>query len=137
MANQGNFASTPHNTSTSLTNTAETDLGTPAHAVSCFVAGTNGSKIEEMTVTVASTGVTPVNAAGLIYLFLYDGTNYHYYDTITMASTTGSTTTAPGKSSPSRYPNLWIASGWSLYASVSVIATSPAYFQLHVFGGDY
>ena len=137
MSNSPAFASTPHNTSTSLTNSAETDLGTPTHAVSCFTAGSNGSKIEEISVGVASTGVTPVSPTGLVYLFLYDGTNYHYYDTISTTSTTGSTTVAPFKSAPSRYPNLVLENGWSLYASVSVIATSPAYFQLHVFGGDY
>lgn len=137
MSTQPAFAATVHNTSTSLTNTAETDLGTPTHATSCFVAASNGSKIEEIVANAASTGVTPATSAGLIYLFLYDGSNYHFFDTIAVSAVTASTTTPPYRSAPSRYPNLWLENGWSLYASVSVIATSPAYFQLHCFGGDY
>lgn len=136
MGNQGNFASTPHNTSTTLSGTIETNLSVPTHATSCFSAGAAGSKIEEIVVEAVATTLLPITIAGLVYLFLYDGTTYHLFDTVPVTAVTASVTVAPFRSAPARYPNLSLESGWFLYGSISAAPTTGL-LQVHCFGGDY
>ena len=135
------FASTVHNTSTPLSTTAETNQGTPAHATLCFAAGANGSKIEEIVaaaITPSASLISTTNA-GLIYIYLYNTSTsaYYYFDTVTISAVTSSTTVAPFRSAPSRYPNLFLESGWEIYASVTVQPSNNGQIMLNIFGGDY
>lgn len=73
--------------------------------------------------------------AGLVYLFLYDGTNYHLFDTVAITAVTASSTSAPFRAS-SRYSNLILKTGWSLRASQS-IAGNASILRVIAFGGDF
>src|SRR5664279_4614625 len=96
MATDPQFASTISLGSALLGATAETDTLAPAQTSVIVTAGTNGTKIETVFVQAAKTGTlvaTTVN--GFVYLFLYDGSVYHLFDTITVVATVASTTVGP------------------------------------------
>jgi hypothetical protein len=134
MSTDPQFAATVNN-GTQLLGAAETNLQVPTTTSTVVTAGASGTKIEEIVVEATATSLTPTTVAGLVYLFLFDGTTYHLFDTIAVTAVTASTTTAPFRVS-SRYTNLWLKSGWSLRASQSV-AGNASLLKCHAFGGDY
>jgi hypothetical protein len=135
MAASPAYAATVHNGSALLT-TAETNLEVPTQAVSVFVAGASGSKIEEIDAIAVATTLAPATVAGLIYLFLYDGTTYHLRATMPITAVTASATVAPWTATPVVFNNLWLKSGWTLFASISAAPTTGA-IKIHAFGADY
>jgi|ERR1700677_364248 len=142
MSTTPQFAATVHNTSTILSTTAETNQGTPTQATSCYVAGANGSKVEEIVATVMtpSASLVTTTVASQVYIYLYNTATsaYFYFDTVAItAVTSNATTTAPYRSAPSRYPNLILNTGWDLYASVSTEPSNNGKIVVHMFGGDY
>jgi hypothetical protein len=134
MAATPAYASTPHNGSVLITST-ETNTQAPTQAVVVFTAGASGSKIEEVVVESSFTSLVASSVAGLVYLFLYDGSTYHLFDTVTVTAVTASTTVAPFRASRV-YNNLVLLTGWSLRASQS-IAGNAGYLKVHALGGDY
>src|ERR1044072_45737 len=105
------FASTP-NIGAALLGSAETDLQAPAQSSVILTAGASGTKIEEIVVEASKSGsLVDTTVAGLVYLFLYDGSTYHLFDIITVTAITGSAT-VPGFRQSNRYANLWLKSGW-------------------------
>jgi hypothetical protein len=122
MATSPAFAATPHTSAALITGT-ETDLAVPTAAVSVFAGGTNGSKIEEVVITAYFTTLVASTAAGLVYLWLYNGTTYFVWDVLVVAAITPSTTTAGFRLSKP-YNNLFVPSGWTLYAGQSVAANA-------------
>lgn len=135
MATDPAFASTINN-GAALLGSAETDLIAPAQTSTILTAGASGTKIEEIVVQAAKTGtLVATTVAGLVYLFLYDGSTYRLYDTIAITAITPSSTTAPFRLARP-YMNLWLKSGWSLRASQS-IAGNASVLEVHAFGGDY
>jgi hypothetical protein len=113
----------------------ETNLQVPAAAVVVFTAGASGSKIEEVVAEATQTTLAATTVAGLIYLFLYDGTTHHLFDSITVTATTASATAAPFRAS-NRYSNLILANGWSLRASNS-IAGNAGLIKVTALGADF
>lgn len=135
MSTTPTFASTPVN-GCALLGTAETDTQAPAQSSVILTAGASGTKIEEIVVEASKTAtLTVTTVAGLVYLFLYDGTTYHLFDTITVTAISGTATTAPYRVS-NRYSNLWLKTGWSLRASQS-IAGNASMLKCHAFGADF
>lgn len=128
------FASTVNN-GTALLGAVETNTQVPTTASVIITAGASGTKIEEIVIEASSASLTPTTAAGLVYLYLYDGTTYHLFDTITITAVTGSATVAPFRTNKT-YSNLFIKSGWSLRASQS-LAGNASILKCHAFGGDY
>jgi len=139
MATTASFAATPNNNSQTLGTTAATRIDNSAdNMTTIFTAGSSGSKVEEIdaeSVTSGATGVAPATLAGLIYLFLHDGTNPRLFDTIPVTAVTATTTVAPWRASPKYYTNLWLKSGWTIRASFSVAPTTGT-LAVHVFGAD-
>lgn len=134
MATAPAFASTP-NIGAALLGTAETDLQAPAQTSVILTAGANGTKLEEIVVEATkSASLTVTTVAGLVYLFLYDGSTYHLFDAILVTAVSGTATVAPFRAS-NRYANLWLKSGWSLRASQS-IAGNASMLKCHAFGAD-
>lgn len=96
-----------------------------------FTAGANGSKIDHIDICAAGT-----TTAGVVRLYLYDGSTYYLWKEILIAAITPSATIAaamvaldcsvPGNS-------LYLASGWSLRASTHNAET----FKVIAMGGDY
>lgn len=118
MANNPAFASTPKAAS-ALLGSAETNLQVPTTASNIFNAGGSGSKIEEIVVKATTTSLVATTVAGLVYIFLFDGTTHHLFDDIPVTAVTPSATTAPFRANKV-YTNLWLPSGWSLRASQSI-----------------
>lgn len=140
MSQDPAFASTINNNSALLSAGAETDLQVPTKTATVITAGASGTKIEEVVVHMTSTGaggLVATTVAGLVYVFLYDGSTYHLYDTIAVTAVTASTTVAPFRSSK-QYTNLILKSGWSLRCSQSVAGNQSATLALKVsaFGAD-
>ena len=118
-----------------LLGSAETNLQVPAQASTIVTAGASGTKIEEIVVHASQTTLVASTVAGLVYLFLHDGSTFHIFDTVPVSLITASATVAPFRASQ-RYVNLWLPASWSLRASNS-IAGNASILKVEAFGGDY
>jgi hypothetical protein len=134
MATDPQFASTVK-AGAAIPAGAETSLTVPTLSSVVVTAGTAGSKIEEITVEAVTTSLAPTTVAGLVYLFLFDGTTYHLYDTIPVTAVTASATVPPFRATRS-YPNLLLPPNWSLRASQS-IAGNANILKVTALGGDF
>lgn len=131
MSTGPNFAGTAVNNAAALTpTTLDTSLTAPTHTATIFTAGSSGSKVEEISIQQVAT----TSAAGVINIFLYDGTTYWLFDQYTFAAFTLSTT-AEAVRSWLTYSNLILKSGWSIRLTVTVAAGQSA-FCVTAFGGD-
>lgn len=136
MATDPSFAATVNNGAVALSGVdASPPVGTSAVVV--LTAGTGGSKVEE--VRVQATGTT---VASLVFIWLYDGTSYRLFDTVVVRAITPSTTAPAYRalnsdfgSGSGTYTNLFLKSGWSLRASMSVAPTTGT-MVVFGFGGD-
>ena len=134
MATDPAFAATI-NCGSQLLGSAETDLQSPAQTSTVLTAGSSGTKIEEIVIEASkSASLVATTVAGLVYLFLYDGSTYHLFDTVTITAITASSTAAPFRTSKT-YTNLVIKSGWSLRASQS-ISGNASILKCLAFGAD-
>jgi hypothetical protein len=135
MATDPVFASTPA-LGAALLGNAETDLQAPTTTSIVLTSGANGTKVEEVVVEATKTGtLAATTVAGLVYLWLYDGTTYHLYDTIAVTAVTAAATGAPFRLSR-QYLTLVLKSGWSLRASQS-IAGNANLLKVFAIGGDF
>jgi hypothetical protein len=82
-----------------------------------------------------TTSLTPTTVAGLVYVFIHDGSTYHLFDTIPITAVTASTTVAPFRMSRT-YVNLFLENAWTLRASQS-IAGNANLLKITAIGGDY
>lgn len=112
MSSNAAYASTPKNgvAQLSAANTAIDGTGTIA---TVYTAGTSGSRIDDITITATGT-VT----AGMVRLFLNNGTTSYLWKSIPVTATTPSGTVAPFSSSLLGQA-LVLGSGWSLRASTN------------------
>jgi hypothetical protein len=128
------FASTP-NIGVGRPATAETDSQTPAQSVTCFTPGANGAKVEEIVVAAAKTAsLTVTTVAGLVLLYLHDGTTFHPFDVIAVTAVSGTATAAPFRAS-NRYANLFVKAGWTIKAS-QTIAGNASMLEVTCLGAD-
>lgn len=135
MATDPIFSAAP-NMGAGLLGNAETDLQVPTTTSTIITAGASGTKIEEIVVEASKSGsLVATTVAGLVYLFLHDGSTYHLFDTVAVTAITASTTTAPFRLART-YPNLWLKTGWSLRASQS-IAGNASILKVIGFGADF
>lgn len=134
MATDPQFAATPA-LGCALLGSAETDLQSPAQTSTVLTAGSNGTKVEELVIEASkSASLVATTVAGLVYVFLHDGTNYRLFDTIAITAITASTTVAPFRLSRT-YSNLVLKSGWSLRCSQS-ISGNASILVASAMGGD-
>lgn len=132
MATDPQFAAVL-NLGAALLGSAETSLSAPTTTSVIVTAGGSGTKVEEVVVHAAH--LTTATAAGMVYLFLFDGTTYSIYDTIPITVVTPSASVPPFRISRT-YTNLWFKTGWFLRASQSV-AGNANLLKCEAFGGDY
>ncbi len=118
-----------------LLGAAETNLQVPNATSIVLTAGANGTKIEEVVVEASQTALTVTTVAGAVFLFLYDGAVYHFFDTILVTAVTSSFTVAPFRLSRT-YVNLILKSGWSLRVSQSH-ASNANMLKVIALGGDF
>jgi hypothetical protein len=129
MAAAPSYASTPVAWCGLVPSTNDTSFTAPAHVTTLGSAGSGGTKITQVDVIDAGT-----ESAGLVNLFLYDGTAYHLHESVTIAAATPSTTVAPIKTSL-YYDNLVLPTGWSLVCSTTV-AADESLITVNAFGAS-
>lgn len=130
------FASIPVHGAAVLGATAETDTLAPAQTSTILTAGASGTKIEEVVIHAAKTAtLVATTVAGLVYLFIHDGTNYRLFDTVVVNGVIASATAVPFRAS-NKYTNLVLKSGESLRASQS-IAGNVSILVVHAHGADF
>jgi hypothetical protein len=130
MASTPIFAATPKvgNASLSLADASRT---APTNVGTVLSGGASGTRVER--VVVYATGTT---TAGIVRLFLYDGSAYHLLSeisvtAITPSGTVGSFNAVVDFSGPNSV--LIVPSGWSLRATTH----NAESFQVTAFGGDF
>ncbi|WP_374381962.1 hypothetical protein [Dongia sp.] len=118
MATKPVFAATPRQGQGTIS-TAETSFSAPTNVATIFTAGASGSRIER--VRVCATGTT---AAGIVNLWLHDGTNYRLVRSVLQSAITASTTVAPWGTDGAGFVyfegGLILPTGWSLRASTTI-----------------
>lgn len=124
------FAVTPNVGSGIVPATLDTSLTAPTNATTIFTAGSAGAKIEEIVVEGLGTTV-----AGLLTLFVHDGSTYLLVDTFTITAVTVSATVAPFRASR-KYANLILENGWTLRIA-QTIAGNQSLLRATAFGGDF
>lgn len=115
MATTPAFAATPAVGSGIVPATLDTSLTAPANATTILTGIAAGTKIEEIVVEGLLTTV-----AGVLNVFLHDGTTYHLYDQFLITAVTSSTTAKAYRASR-QYPNLVLLNAaWTLRVSQTV-----------------
>lgn len=133
MATSAQYASTPVFGSANLT-TADTSLTAPTTVSTILTAGASGTRIDYIDVQGVATTV-----AGLINLFVFDGTNYILWQQVPVQAVTSSTTVPAFASALSSNGNanimpLNLPTGYSLRAATSVAQTGV---RITAYGGNY
>lgn len=110
MINQQNYAATPKTAVAQVitANTARDGTGTLA---TVFTAGASGSRIDDISIVATAT-----TTAGVVRLFLHDGTNARLWKEILVSAITPSATVQV-YSSMLNSQALILQTGWSLRAS--------------------
>ena len=129
MAAAPSYAVTPVAWTGLVPSTNDTSWTAPTHVTTLGAAGANGTKITQVDVIDAGT-----ESAGLVNLFLFDGTAYHLHESVTIAAATPSTTVAPLKQSL-YYDNLVLPTGWSLVCTTTVVA-DESLITVNAFGAS-
>lgn len=133
MSTSAQYASTPKFGSATLT-TADTSLTAPTTVGTIVTAGASGTRIDYIDIQGVATTV-----AGLINLFVYDGTNYVLWNQVPVQAVTSSTT-APAfaallsSNANSNIMPLTLPTGHSLRATTSVAQTG---IRVNAYGGDF
>ena len=111
----------------STANTARDGSGTIGTLVT---AGSNGTRITSLAFKATST-----TAAGLINIFLHDGSNYRFYSSIAVSAvgTVNATTDSEDGTWAAPGNGLDLPSGWSL----RVATTIAQELNVFAFGGDF
>jgi hypothetical protein len=133
MTTSAQYASIPKVGSALLT-TEDTSLTAPSTVGTVFTAGSSGSRIDYIKIQgVANT------VAGLVNLFIFDGTNYFLWQQVPVQAVTSSTTvpaftTNLSSNSDANIMPLNIPSGFSLRAATTTAQTGV---RVIAYGGDF
>ena len=112
MATSAQYASTVRAAAAQVT-TANTNRNGTGAIVTVFTAGSSGSRIDDISIDAVAT-----TTAGVVRLFINDGTTSYLWQEILVTATTPSTTIAVWSSTLLNQA-LVIPSGWSLRASTN------------------
>jgi hypothetical protein len=110
MSTQAQYAATP-NTAAAVINAANTNRDGTGTIVTVDTAGTNGTRIDDIYIT--ATGTT---TAGMVRLYLHDGTNARLWREVPVTAVTPTASVAAFASVLLNL-GLVLAPGWSLRAS--------------------
>ena len=133
MATSAQYASTPVFGSVNLTG-SDTSLTAPVTIGSILTAGASGTRIDYIEIQGVATTV-----AGLVNLFVYDGTNYILWQQVPVQAVTSSTTAPAFTAALSSNGNanimpLNLPTGYSLRAAISVAQTG---LRITAYGGNF
>lgn len=133
MASTAQYAATPKIGSALLT-TQDTSLTAPTTVGTVITAGSSGTRIDYIDLQGVATTV-----AGIINLFVFDGTTYSLWQQFPVIAITSSTTAVAWNATLSSNVNsnvmpLILPTGWSLRATTTVAQTG---IRVTAFGGDF
>jgi hypothetical protein len=133
MASTAQYAATAKVGSALLTS-ADTSLTAPTTVGTVFSAAASGSRIDYIEIQGVATTV-----AGLVNLFIFDGTTYFLWQQVPIIAVTSSTTAPAFIANLSSNGNanvmpLCIPTGYSLRATTSVAQTG---IRVIAYGGDF
>lgn len=111
--------------------TANTNRDGTGTIATIFSAGASGSKIEEIVVKADG---NPADCT--IVFYLYDGSAYHVYDEWDIGDPAAGSATVASYREARVYDNLFLPTGWSLRASITVAPTAGV-VQVFAAGGDF
>jgi hypothetical protein len=110
--------------------TNDTSTTAPTHVSTVFTAGANSSKVDQIRMMQVASSA----AAGIINVFIYDGTNYWLIDLYAYGISTLSATAEP-QPIDLYYTALLLKSGQSIV--ITNTANSAALFAVTAFGADF
>ena len=133
MSTSAQYASIPKFGSAVLT-TADTSLTAPTTVGTIVTAGASGTRIDYIDIQGVATTV-----AGLINLFVFDGTNYILWNQVPVQAVTSSTTVpaftvALSSNTNANIMPLNLPTGYSLRAATSTAQTGV---RVTAYGGDF
>jgi hypothetical protein len=133
MATSAQYAATARVGSATLT-TADTSLTAPTTVGTILTAGASGTRIDYIDIQAVAT-----TSAGIINLFIFDGTNYILWTQVPVIAITSSTTAPAFQATLSSNVNanlmpLIIPTGHSLRAATSISQTG---IRVTALGGDF
>ena len=135
MSTQANFAATPRCASASIS-TANTDTtGSSGSRTNIFAAGTDGSRIDSVVIK-GIVAVGTQQAADSVRLWLYDGTNSHFFREQLIPAGSGNVSATVANAEYVMALGIVIPNGWTLQASTD-IGGSTASYSITAFGGDF
>ena len=135
----------PYAVSASLANAAACTSRAPtatanlaaANIFALTLVSPNGLRIDSIQVKAAANAIGSASTAGLVQIWLHDGTNAYLYDEIAVSAVTPSATVA-SFAAQKNYANLVLPAGQTLYVSTTVATTSATNaLALTVNGGAY
>ncbi len=133
MSTTAQYATTPVFGAALLT-TADTSLTAPTTVGTVITAGASGTRIDFIDIQGVATTV-----AGIVNLFIYNGTTYHLWQQIPIVAVTSSTTAIAFSTtcSTNNCPNVMpiiIPTGYSLRATTTIAQTG---LKINAYGGDF
>ena len=133
MSTSAQYASTPVFGAALLT-TADTSLTAPTTIGTVITAGASGTRIDFIEIQGVATTV-----AGIVNLFIYNGTTYHLWQQIPIIAVTSSTTATAFSTvtSTNNTPNVMpmiIPTGYTLRATTTIAQTGV---KVIAYGGNF
>jgi hypothetical protein len=127
MATTPSFAATVRVGLGTLATADTARTGTPTNVVTVFTAGASGSRIDEVNIIATAT-----TTAGVVRLWIYDGTTYYLFEEILVSAITPSTAIATYNTTLT-FNNFMLPTGHSLRATTN----NSEGFNVIAFGGDF
>jgi hypothetical protein len=127
MATTPNFASTVKVGLGTLATADTARTGTPTNVVTIFTAGSSGSRIDEISIIATAT-----TTAGVVRLWIFNGTTYYLFEEILVSAITPSTSVATFNTTLT-FNNFMLPTGHSLRATTN----NSEGFNVIAFGGDF
>jgi hypothetical protein len=114
---------------------AGTDRTGATGTIKTLVTGTTyGIRVDRVTAISSNTGAA---AAKVIYLWLYDGTNYYLHVDLEMPAVTSSTSVAGATATVIFDRGLIVPTGWFLKCAPSILGATTDNCHVVAIGGDY
>lgn len=130
MSATPSFAATVAVGSGLIPGTADTSLTAPTNVTTIVSGGSSGTAVHELVFQGVGTTV-----AGVVNVYLYDGSTYHLIDQVLISAVTSSTTAVAWRTRR-QYESLFVKSGSSLRVSQTV-AGNVSLVKVTAFAGDY
>ena len=131
MAANPSFAATPETWCGLVPATADTSLTAPTNVTTLGTAAASGTKIDSITCQAVGTTV-----AGVVNVFLYDGSTYHLFDQFLVPAVSSSTTARAWRQARSYTDLVLPSSSWSLRVT-NTVAGNQSMIKVTATGGDF